>query len=150
MGTMRNTLMLLVRETGLEPVRRLKHRILSPGCLPIPPLPQHKTVAAKSNTRVPEGQAAGTNIFTCANGLSLTRQAVAGPSFRNRRLSGKASASGEATRTLDVRGASSRRRLPLSTACYAASLWSSLFTRALLRSTMVDTPVFTERLNRVA
>ena len=29
----------LVREAGLEPARLLKHRILSPGRLPIPPLP---------------------------------------------------------------------------------------------------------------
>ena len=110
MGRLCKALILLVRETGLEPVRPCGHRILSPGCLPIPPLPQHKTVAAKSNTRVPEGQAAGNNIFTCANGLSLTRQAVAGPSFRNHRLSGKASASGEAMRALEVRGAPSRRK----------------------------------------
>ncbi len=28
----------LVPETGLEPVRSSEHRILSPACLPIPPL----------------------------------------------------------------------------------------------------------------
>jgi hypothetical protein len=31
---------LLVLETGLEPVRPEEHRILSPACLPIPPLEQ--------------------------------------------------------------------------------------------------------------
>ena len=30
----------LVREAGLEPARLFRHRILSPGRLPIPPLPQ--------------------------------------------------------------------------------------------------------------
>ena len=35
-----NLLNNLVREAGLEPARLLRHRILSPGRLPIPPLPQ--------------------------------------------------------------------------------------------------------------
>ena len=35
-----NRLNNLVREAGLEPARLLRHRILSPGRLPIPPLPQ--------------------------------------------------------------------------------------------------------------
>ncbi len=39
--------------------------------------PASKTVAAKSNTRVPEGQAAGEKIFALCNDLSPAKQAVA-------------------------------------------------------------------------
>ncbi len=37
---MLNAVTLLVREAGLEPAHPFEYRILSPGRLPIPPLPQ--------------------------------------------------------------------------------------------------------------
>ena len=52
----------LVREAGLEPAHLLQYRILSPGRLPIPPLPQEKAAGAKSNIGVPGGQAARQTI----------------------------------------------------------------------------------------
>ncbi len=39
--------------------------------------PAAQTVAAKSNTRVPEGQAAGEKIFALCNDLFPMKQAVA-------------------------------------------------------------------------
>ena len=45
---MANLLNNLVREAGLEPARLLKHRILSPGRLPIPPLPPFAIVDSRS------------------------------------------------------------------------------------------------------
>ena len=40
--------------------------------------------------------------------------------------------------------------VPAVCEAYAATLWSSFLTKALLRSTIVDTPLFTDRLKRVA
>ncbi len=45
---MANSLICLVREAGLEPARLFRHRILSPGRLPIPPLPPLAIVGNRS------------------------------------------------------------------------------------------------------